>query len=64
MRNNASPTRTARTLSFHTNTILQRLERLDQILGEGWRDDERMFRIGVAVRLDELRETLTPPRVD
>ncbi|WP_309069332.1 GAF domain-containing protein [Microbacterium sp.] len=58
VRNNASPTRTARALNFHTNTILQRLERLDHVLGANWRDDERMFRIGIAVRLDELRERL------
>lgn len=58
VRNNASPTRTARALGFHTNTILQRLDRLDHILGSSWREDERMFRIGIAVRLDELRERL------
>jgi GAF domain-containing protein len=61
LRNNASPTRTARALNFHTNTILQRLDRLDHVLGAGWRDDERMFRIGIAVRLDELRERLRGP---
>ena len=61
VRNNASPTRTARALNFHTNTILQRLDRLDHVLGDGWRDDERMFRIGIAVRLDELRERLRGP---
>lgn len=61
VRNNASPTRTARALNFHTNTILQRLDRLDHVLGAGWRDDERMFRIGIAVRLDELREKLRGP---
>lgn len=58
VRNNASPTRTARALNFHTNTILQRLDRLDHVLGASWRDDERMFRLGIAVRLDELRERL------
>lgn len=58
VRHNASPTRTARALNFHTNTILQRLDRLDRVLGETWRHDERMFRISVAVRLDELREQL------
>ncbi|MDQ0642726.1 GAF domain-containing protein [Microbacterium murale] len=62
MRNNASPTRTARALNFHTNTILQRLDRLDHILGSSWRDDERMFRLGIAVRLDELRERLQSRR--
>lgn len=61
VRNNASPTRTARALNFHTNTILQRLDRLDHVLGADWRDDERMFRIGIAVRLDELRERLQGP---
>ncbi|KNY04170.1 helix-turn-helix domain-containing protein [Microbacterium sp. GCS4] len=61
VRHNASPTRTARALNFHTNTILQRLDRLDHVLGAGWRDDERMFRIGIAVRLDELRERLQGP---
>ncbi|MFF7684372.1 helix-turn-helix domain-containing protein [Microbacterium sp. NPDC007973] len=54
----ASPTRTARALTFHTNTILQRLEKLDALLGEGWRDDERFFRLSIAVRLDDLRERL------
>ncbi|GAA2842590.1 GAF domain-containing protein [Leucobacter komagatae] len=58
VRNNASPTRTGRALNFHTNTILQRLERLDRILGEGWRDDEPLFRLSLAVRLDEMRERL------
>ncbi|WP_432838570.1 helix-turn-helix domain-containing protein [Dactylosporangium sp. CA-092794] len=54
VRCNASPTRTARILRFHTNTVLQRLDRLSAILGADWRDDERYFRISVAVRLDEL----------
>lgn len=63
VRNNASPTRTARALNFHTNTILQRLDRLDHVLGANWRDDERMFRLGIAVRLDELRERLQGPQV-
>jgi DNA-binding PucR family transcriptional regulator len=58
VRHGASPTRTARALTFHPNTILQRLDRLDRVLGAHWRDDERMFRISLAVRLDELREHL------
>lgn len=60
VRNNASPTRTARALHFHTNTILQRLERLDSVLGQGWREDERLFRIQMATRLDELADGLRP----
>ncbi|OZF52149.1 GAF domain-containing protein [Rhodococcus sp. 14-2470-1b] len=55
VRNDASPTKTARALSYHTNTILQRLERLKSLLGEDWRQDEILFRISTAVRLDELR---------
>lgn len=55
VRNEASPTKTARALNYHTNTILQRLERLKSLLGEDWRQDEPLFRISTAVRLDELR---------
>ncbi|GGH46980.1 helix-turn-helix domain-containing protein [Microbacterium album] len=66
VRSGASPTRTARMLRFHPNTILQRLERLDSVLGPGWREEERLFRLGLAVRLDEMRERLTaaPGRSD
>lgn len=60
VRSGGSPTRTARALTFHPNTILQRLERLDRVLGAGWRDDEQFFRISLAVRLDELRERVSP----
>jgi hypothetical protein len=61
VRCNASPTRAARLLNFHTNTILQRLERLDVLLGPGWREDDRFFRISLAVRLHELMRTQIPP---
>lgn len=56
VRNSASPTKTARALNYHPNTILQRLDRLRRLLGEDWRNDERLFRISAAVRLHELRE--------
>lgn len=55
VRNEASPTKAARALNYHTNTILQRLDRLKALLGEDWRQDEHLFRISTAVRLDELR---------
>ncbi|MGV9862033.1 helix-turn-helix domain-containing protein [Rhodococcus koreensis] len=55
VRNEASPTKTARALNYHTNTILQRLHRLEMLLGPEWRADEHLFRISAAVRLDELR---------
>ncbi|EME19719.1 helix-turn-helix domain-containing protein [Rhodococcus triatomae] len=54
VRNDASPTKTARALNYHTNTVLQRLDRLKSLLGEHWREDEQLFRISAAVRLDEL----------
>lgn len=60
VRSGDSATRTARVLNFHPNTIVQRLDRLDSILGDDWRTEERLFRIGMAVRLDELRERLHP----
>lgn len=61
VRCNASPTKAARLLNFHTNTILQRLERLDALLGPGWREDDRFFRISLAVRLHELMRTQIQP---
>ncbi|WP_035856382.1 helix-turn-helix domain-containing protein [Cryptosporangium arvum] len=60
VRHNASPTRTARALNFHPNTILQRLDRLDRVLGTTWRNEERLFRISLAVRLDELAARVDP----
>lgn len=53
-----SPSRTARALNFHVNTISQRLERIDSLLGPDWRDDEPYFRLSAALRLDELRSSL------
>lgn len=55
VRHDASPTKTARALSYHPNTIAQRLDRLKALLGEAWRTDERYFRISTAIRLHELR---------
>lgn len=61
VRNDSSPTKTARALSYHTNTILQRLDRLRLLLGDGWRTDESLFRISTAVRLDALRSARFQP---
>jgi len=57
VRNGASPTRTARAINYHSNTILARLERITALLGDRWRDDEQLYRISTAVRLDELRRS-------
>lgn len=51
---NGSISRTAAALSVHINTVKQRLERVDQVLGEGWRAPEFAFRLQVALRLDRL----------
>lgn len=56
IRNDASPTKTGRALSYHANTILQRLDRLKALLGPEWRNEEMLFRISLAVRLAELRD--------
>lgn len=58
---NASPTRTARNLGLHTNTVLQRLDRISALLGPDWRDPEPLFRVSVAVRLHRLSEQVGAP---
>lgn len=50
----ASPTRTARTMNVHVNTVTQRLDRICALLGQDWREPEPLFRISVAVRLWSL----------
>ncbi|MEU5608747.1 helix-turn-helix domain-containing protein [Streptomyces sparsogenes] len=55
---NASPARAARLMGMHSNTVLQRLDRITQLLGSAWRDSGSFFRIPVAVRLHTLSEAL------
>lgn len=50
----SSPTRTARHLHVHVNTVLQRLARLTSLLGDDWREPEPLFRVGVAVRMHRI----------
>lgn len=50
----SSVSRTATARSIHVNTAKQRLERIDTILGTGWRAPERAFRLQVALRLAKL----------
>jgi hypothetical protein len=47
----SSPTRAARVLRVHTNTVLQRLERIDALLGDDWKEGDKRFRVTLAVRL-------------
>ncbi|WP_329388168.1 helix-turn-helix domain-containing protein [Streptomyces sp. NBC_01716] len=58
---NASPSRAARMMGVHTNTVLQRLDRVAQLLGGEWREPDPYFRISVAVRLQALSETVLAP---
>ncbi|HEX4011837.1 MAG TPA: helix-turn-helix domain-containing protein [Solirubrobacteraceae bacterium] len=51
----------ARTLGIHINTLYQRLERLDQILGDGWRESDRRLELHLAVRLHALEHRLERP---
>lgn len=50
-----SPVGTARALHLHKNTVLQRLDRVAELLGPDWQNPERLFRISVAVRVSMLR---------
>lgn len=42
---------TAQELHLHTNTVAQRLARVGQILGESWREPERLLEVQIALRL-------------
>jgi DNA-binding PucR family transcriptional regulator len=48
-------TQTAGALHVHVNTILKRLERVDSVLGSGWREPDRVLKLQVALRLHALR---------
>lgn len=53
--NRLSPVGTARVLHLHKNTVLQRLERVTELLGPDWQSPDRLFRISVATRISLLR---------
>ncbi len=46
----------AERLFVHVNTLYQRLDRLDKVLGSGWRVGDRAFEIRLALRLQRLLE--------
>lgn len=56
---NASTARTARAMHLHPNTVLQRLDRVQALLGAHWREPDEFFRIQVAVRIHRLRREAT-----
>ncbi|WP_029210628.1 helix-turn-helix domain-containing protein [Arsenicicoccus bolidensis] len=52
---------TAARLGVHTNTLYQRLHRIDELLGERWREPERAFELGLALELHRLSERVGGP---
>ncbi|EHK83991.1 GAF domain-containing protein, partial [Saccharomonospora azurea SZMC 14600] len=59
--NRCSPVATARALHLHKNTVLQRLDRVSELLGARWQEPDHLFRIGIAVRLRLLGTTIGTP---
>jgi sugar diacid utilization regulator len=53
---------TARALGIHINTLYQRLERLDKVLGEEWRESDRRLELHLAVRLSAIEQHLAGGR--
>jgi GAF domain-containing protein len=47
---------TASALHVHPNTVTQRLDRIGELLGDGWRDPTRSLDLQLALRLDRLRD--------
>ena len=43
-------------LHVHPNTVTQRLDRIGELLGDGWRDPARSLDLQLALRLDRLRD--------
>ncbi len=46
---------TASALHIHPNTVTQRLDRVGQLLGDGWRDPRRKLDLQLALQLTRLR---------
>ncbi|MFC9335090.1 helix-turn-helix domain-containing protein [Arthrobacter sp. NPDC057009] len=55
LENDASATAAAEALHIHPNTLRQRLERIDTVLGTGWRRGGRSLDVHVALRLWRLK---------
>ncbi|MFI6070104.1 helix-turn-helix domain-containing protein [Actinoplanes sp. NPDC051343] len=61
--NAGNVTRTATALHVHTNTLLKRLDRVDSVLGKGWRAPDRALQLQVALRLHDIRTQMDRPRL-
>ncbi|MET9697032.1 GAF domain-containing protein [Streptomyces sp. NPDC006529] len=58
----ASPTHAAEALHVHANTVSRRLERIAELLGEGWQKPAQALEIQMALRLRRTREILVRTR--
>ncbi|WP_330331284.1 GAF domain-containing protein [Streptomyces sp. NBC_00536] len=58
----ASPTHAAEALHVHANTVSRRLERIAELLGEGWQKPAQALEIQMALRLRRTREVLVRTR--
>ncbi|ORB58402.1 hypothetical protein BST43_10345 [Mycobacteroides saopaulense] len=54
----ASPTRAAKILHTHPNTVVRRLDRVNELLGDGWQDAERLLDTQLAIKLWKVRGSL------
>jgi sugar diacid utilization regulator/GAF domain-containing protein len=52
--------RAAQDLFVHANTLYQRLDRVDRIIGPQWRKGDRALEVRLALRLRRLRRSLEP----
>ncbi|MFD7032926.1 helix-turn-helix domain-containing protein [Streptomyces sp. NPDC059917] len=57
-----SPTHAAEVLHVHANTVSRRLERIAELLGEGWQKPAQALEIQMALRLRRTREVLVRTR--
>lgn len=58
-----SPTHAAEALHVHPNTVSRRLERITDLLGEGWQKPGRALEIQMALRLRKTRAVLHARRL-
>lgn len=60
----SSPTRAADTLHVHPNTVARRLERITELLGDGWQDSQQLLEVQLALWLHRIRHTVTTRGAD
>ncbi|RIS74096.1 helix-turn-helix domain-containing protein, partial [Mycobacteroides abscessus] len=48
----------AKILHTHPNTVVRRLDRVNELLGDGWQDAERLLDTQLAIKLWKVRGSL------